>query len=77
MALAIGLTLEELECDPELGVVDFPVGVVGFSSLFLCPEGVLELEEPPLLGLEFFLHNLLFIYSVSFFLSSSSLPMWR
>jgi hypothetical protein len=46
--------LPELLWEPELGVVDFPVGVVGFSSfllLLLLVEGVLELEEPPLLGL--------------------------
>lgn len=51
VALATGLMLDELPC--ELGVVDFPVGVVGFSSflLLLFVEGVLEFEDPPLRGL--------------------------
>lgn len=50
VALATGLIPDELLCDPELGVVDLPVGVVGFSS-FLFVEGVLELDDAPLLGL--------------------------
>ena len=50
VALATGLMLDELLCDPEFGVVDLPVGVVGFSS-FLFVDGVLEFDEPPLLGL--------------------------
>ena len=50
VALATGLMLDELLCDPEFGVVDLPVGVVGFSS-FLFVDGVLEFEEPPLRGL--------------------------
>ncbi len=48
--MALGFTLEELEWEPEFGVVDLPVGVVGFSS-FLWLEGVLEFDDPPLRGL--------------------------
>jgi len=44
--------LPELLCEPEFGVVDFPVGVVGLSSFLLLVDGVLELDEPPLLGLD-------------------------
>lgn len=40
-----------LPLPPLVGVTDFEIGVVGFSSIFLA-EGVLALDEVPLLGLQ-------------------------
>ncbi len=39
-----------LPLPPLVGVTDFEIGVVGFSSIFLA-EGVLAFDEVPLLGL--------------------------
>ena len=39
-----------LPLPPLVGVTDFEIGVVGFSSIFFV-EGVLAFEEVPLLGL--------------------------
>lgn len=40
-----------LPLPPLVGVTDFEIGVVGFSSIFLA-EGVLAFDEVPLLGLQ-------------------------
>lgn len=45
-----------LPLPPLVGVTDFEIGVVGFSSIFFA-DGVLALDEVPLLGLKYEIIN--------------------